>query len=73
MHLIRMHRQNSLVHVVQIKKVSKNTNVMLNIYDYVYVIQKTGDIELVFPATNITCHTKTLKQYSGFLTVKIPN
>lgn len=38
-----------------------------------YVIQKTGDIELVFPATNITCHTKTLKQYSGFLTVKIPN
>lgn len=34
---------------------------------------KTGDIELVFPATNITCHTKTLKQYSGFLTVKIPN
>lgn len=29
----RTHRQNSLVHVVQIKKVSKNTNVTLNIYD----------------------------------------
>lgn len=57
---------------------------MLNIYDchikshhrptnMCMSFKKTGDIELVFPATNITCHTKTLKQYSGFLTVKIPN